>query len=491
MSLTRVQALREFAVGLGKIGLGDFSPGVDAARAQGIKVTRDPYALGDAGTLGQSIPMVLQKIREGRLDPAVRGWTGDVLHAAGDPQGIRAKCDAILNAFRAATIYAPDPAGAEYIQSAAATLCLRPGLCVRARDCDDGSVCVGSCLSSINIPVWVVFQDFGPGKQQHVLLVSQDELGNKFYIDPSTKWPVGNAASAVREEWFDPLDGLAAPEIVGVGWSPVEAGIGSNPSNSERHLVKRADGAWWEYARGGWYRESEVGIGWAPAEWESMKPIVHEVGMGPNCPGGCGKKVAETPRLGEVSLEGVTATLGPRQRNSTVLNATMLNAITLPHRGVDPLVPPNTEYIDTDFSAIKAGARYLFAIRSDLDPSTLVSTLSQDWNVETWTSDLPTYFRVRAIALHDMPPGPASGDVTGGSLQYLTILVEVASGTTVPLVPATSTSSDPTLTVPTPTNPPADVSSVNGPSMLLGAAITGALVGVGWGIHRLQSRKKR
>lgn len=97
------------------------------------------YPDGGEG-IDASINAMLQKLRDGRLDPDVKGWAHDVLKAAGidgrtNYGTVRTKTQALLDALRASTIYSPDPHGAEWIQSASATLCLRPGLCMRGGDC--------------------------------------------------------------------------------------------------------------------------------------------------------------------------------------------------------------------------------------------------------------------------------------------------------------------------------------------------------------------
>ena len=96
------------------------------------------YPEGAAG-IRVSLEAMAEKIREGRLDPTVRAWTADALRAAGidgrGGAGTAAKAAAILDALRAQVIYVQDPAAAEYIPSAAATLCLRKDLCIKAEDC--------------------------------------------------------------------------------------------------------------------------------------------------------------------------------------------------------------------------------------------------------------------------------------------------------------------------------------------------------------------
>jgi hypothetical protein len=112
----------------------NIAPSPNNAKKQGIRVTRKEYPVGVAG-VKLSLEEIARRIREGRADPAVRGWAGDVLIKAGRPQSDTARMGAILSAIRKVTVFVPDPVGTEMNVSAAGTLCLRPNLCVRAADC--------------------------------------------------------------------------------------------------------------------------------------------------------------------------------------------------------------------------------------------------------------------------------------------------------------------------------------------------------------------
>ena len=250
--------------------MSDFSPGIERARAAGYTIAASPYPLGEEG-IALSLETVARKIREGRLDPDVRGWAGDVLLAAGRPKDVRAKMQALLDAFRAQTMYLPDPSKTEYVVGAATTVCLRQGLCVRARDCDDGVVMLGSAALAIGLPpgsVVALKQYFGPDVQQHVLLEVQDEHGDWFTVDPSTNLPVGQKVRAISEERIDPLElvgaqGTAGWEIVTVGGA---AGFGAAPGASRpremhydgRRWHERRYGSEWVFDGGAWSREPAV-----------------------------------------------------------------------------------------------------------------------------------------------------------------------------------------------------------------------------------------
>jgi hypothetical protein len=185
---------------------------------------RKPYPAGVAG-VKLSLEEIARRIREGKADKDVRGWAGDVLIKAGRPVSDRARMQAILSAIREITVFVPDPVGTEMNVSAAGTLCLRPNLCIRAADCDDLTIAIGSALMSIGIPVVVVKQTFGEGDQEHVMLkaYASDE-GAWLRVDGATDHPVGQSHNATSEFEVDPmkpntigLKGVPDAEYVGIG----------------------------------------------------------------------------------------------------------------------------------------------------------------------------------------------------------------------------------------------------------------------------------
>lgn len=189
--------------------------------------TRTGYPQGPAG-IRMSLEAMCRKIREGRVDPGVRGWANQALKDAGidgrSGQSVYSQATAILNALRSQVVYSPDPYGAEYIVGAAATLCLKPNLCLNGGDCDDLSVALASLMLSVGIPTQIVKQNFGPDKQEHVLTAIYD--GNEWqYADPSLNMSVGSAVPAVSEVWVDPMGPVgnmadSAPEIITLGRPP-------------------------------------------------------------------------------------------------------------------------------------------------------------------------------------------------------------------------------------------------------------------------------
>jgi hypothetical protein len=221
--------------------MADFNPALPAT------ARRAPYPDGAPG-IRMSLEAMAQKMREGRVDPGVRSWAIQALKDAGIDgragQTVRAQASAVLDALRAATTYVPDPYGVEYIPSAAATLCLKPNLCINGEDCDGLSVALGSLMMSIGIPTQIVKQTFGGDAQEHVLIAIYDG-SNWLYADPSTRLPLGSAVDAKHEDWIDPMGTVgplteAKPEIITLGKPRHAKGVGSvlgYPTTSDAHQL--------------------------------------------------------------------------------------------------------------------------------------------------------------------------------------------------------------------------------------------------------------
>jgi Transglutaminase-like superfamily len=192
-----------------------------------------------------SIEAMSAKIRAGRLDPGVRGWAIQALKDAGidgrGGQSVASQASAILDAFRNAVGYVPDPYGAEYIAGAAATLCLKPNLCLNGGDCDDLSVALASLMLSVGIPTQIVKQNFGGDKQEHVLIAIYD--GSDWqYADPSLRMALGNAVPAQTEDWVDPMGPVGnlsevQPEIITLGRPPGLGSVLGYPTTSDAHQL--------------------------------------------------------------------------------------------------------------------------------------------------------------------------------------------------------------------------------------------------------------
>jgi hypothetical protein len=170
--------------------------------------TTQPYPAGVAG-VKLSIGEMARLMRAARIGPdsdQLRGLAGRAFIAAGRPQTIREQLQVLLDTVRARTVYMPDPVAAEYVVAPAGTLCVRPGLCVPAGDCDDLTTALGALCLVSGINVRIVKQTFGSGDQEHVLIEAQDENGEWIPADPSSDWPVGRKAMASSEVTIEPMD---------------------------------------------------------------------------------------------------------------------------------------------------------------------------------------------------------------------------------------------------------------------------------------------
>lgn len=206
-----------------------FAPGLSRYAAAGGRVTRSPYAPG-AGGHKQSLDMIATKMAEGRLDPVIMQWARQALRAAHmdgrDRPSVQEQAQVLLEAFRQVVIYVPDASSAEVVASARTTLCLGPGLCMNAGDCDDSVVALGAIMLSVGLIVAIVKEDYPSlDAQSHVLLAVRDERGQWLYCDPSTRYPVSAQSMSPLDTvrtWVNPLEGVPV-EIVSLGRHPFGA----------------------------------------------------------------------------------------------------------------------------------------------------------------------------------------------------------------------------------------------------------------------------
>jgi hypothetical protein len=191
-----------------------------------LPVVRENYPDGEQG-IQLSLKAIAAKIREGYSTAAMKSFAGNVLRQMGWPKqsgdGVRARCEALLEYVRNNVTYAPDAPQTEQIQSAAISLCVDGApICVPIADCDDLVTALATLVMAAGMyPVNIIRQFFGTDLQQHVLIEVQDENGRWIPLDPSTKYPAGKKASALRETRIDPLEGVDGAQFVGIGGLPV------------------------------------------------------------------------------------------------------------------------------------------------------------------------------------------------------------------------------------------------------------------------------
>ena len=189
--------------------MSDFSPGLQRAIDAGVKASRAPYAGGSEG-IRVSVETVALKAVEARYDPDVKGWAVDRLKELGMDGRDRVPPSVVIPAMfevlKGVTIYVADAYGSEVIQSAATTLCLRPGLCIRGGDCDDLTVLVAGVFLALGYRVWLVKQRFRGAPQEHILVAIEDEDGRKIRCDPSSRMSAGHSVPADEEVFYDPME---------------------------------------------------------------------------------------------------------------------------------------------------------------------------------------------------------------------------------------------------------------------------------------------
>jgi len=248
--------------------MSDFTPSpAAAASALGIPIVTRKHPGGERGAK-ISLHEVARRIREGRLDPRVRGWASQQIDKAGRPKRLVDRAQAILDGLRKKAAYLPDPIGAEMIVAPHVTLCLDDTLCMIGADCDDLCVAFGSAAMSVGIPTHVVGQAFdGTRTPTHVICAVQNDWGDWLRVDPShDRLPVGQAIHATWEITLDPLDdedcglaGKSAELVAGAGAAQGAAGdyvgVGSIPNGGTLQRTWTKTPLGWRHA------DRAVGIG--------------------------------------------------------------------------------------------------------------------------------------------------------------------------------------------------------------------------------------
>lgn len=191
----------------------------------GARVEHRPHPGGKKGAM-MALDEVARRAWAARGKPRVRAWATKQLDACGRPSGRRAQMQCLLDAYRKAVPYVPDPLQVEAMYGPEQTLCLDPdGICVIGGDCDDTAITLAAVFMSVGIPVWIVGASYRDTKTpSHVYIAGEDESGARLRVDGTTDYRVGQAAAFAREWWIDPAQGVtglegipADGEFVGVG----------------------------------------------------------------------------------------------------------------------------------------------------------------------------------------------------------------------------------------------------------------------------------
>jgi hypothetical protein len=439
--------------------------GAQSASASGWTVSVKPYSGGEAG-IRQSLQEVTRLMRLAKDDPRIKRWAVETLAARGidgrNRPSIRQQAQALLDAFRAQTIYVPDSAGAEHVQAAHITLCLGDQ-CIPGEDCESLCLALGGAMLSIGLPAYAVRVDYGSDYQQHLVLGLTDETGNKFYVDPSTNKPIlDSIPGAVDLDWVDPLDqagtlGAVGAEIVTLG--AVASMLTRRVSRETPRKLFLSVGVWHEYRHGKWWTHSA-------GRWSAG------LGSQPFARGG----------RWWVSVDGTEAELTEAQAGSMGL-------------GAAPSVTTQTPYQQVTDNQVHTGLRYRLGMQLTFnqDPSIAIDTqallnlFSDTWFIESFDAQAPatatasgsreqTYV-LQGIAkadqtLADTNTSVGAVDLTRVSvgIKYLAVGVQSATST-----PAT------TAIVPISPSTPADSNNVSFIAASLAAAVAG---GIGYSLWK-------
>lgn len=461
-----------------RVGVGAF--GVSEAASAGWTITRRPYGKGEAG-IRQSLEEVCRLMREARLDPDVKGWAVRELTAKGldgrAHPSIRQQAAALLDAFRAQTIYVPDAAGAEHVQAAHVTLCLRDR-CIPGEDCESLVIALGGAMLAIGLPTYGVKVSYGSSHQEHILIGLLDDNENAFYADPSTKYPLmEKIPGAVEEIWVDPLEQIGP---VGTGAEIVTLGA---PRTDGRELYLQK-GIWFEYLYGRWWVLSQGRWAAGPKEKDAYgmpKPGASDTGAA------CGSCAAPAEGMGKNKYPETFYRSGTwwTSNGQTEVQISDAQARTM---GLGAqTVTTTTPYQPVTNGVVHAGLRYRIGMQitfgsdpTSMEQSDISDQFSADWFVESFDDASPANFVpglnvweqsfiMQAIAKHDMTL------VGSATVSYLVVGVQASSAN--PLSPGAVV----------PATPVAPSGSMN-VSLLAAGAVAAVAGGVGYSLLR---RKKR
>jgi hypothetical protein len=335
--------------------------GAQSASANGWTVSVRPYSGGDAG-IRQSLQEVTRLMRLAKDDPRIKRWAVETLSARGidgrNRPSIRQQAQALLDAFRAQTIYVPDSAGAEHVQAAQITLCLGDQ-CIPGEDCESLCLALGGAMLSIGLPAYAVKVDYGSGHQQHLVLGLIDDAGDRFYVDPSTNKPIlDSMTGAVDLEWVDPLDQAGTLGTVGAEIVTLGAVAQMLDRRREKRALFQVNGTWHEHRYGRWWTHSQ-------GRWSARS-----TGVG-----------APFSRNGKwwIAADGSEVELNDAQAQAFGLGAPTT------------VVTSQTQFQTVTDNSVHTGLRYRILLQvlfsqdpSTVDQITLTSQFSSNWFIESF-----------------------------------------------------------------------------------------------------------
>ncbi|MGH8749679.1 MAG: hypothetical protein ACREU5_11305 [Burkholderiales bacterium] len=170
---------------------------------------------------------VASRIGRDMRDPAIIKWSRRTI-AEANLAGPRGKPDptaivqALFAAMKPIVAFVKDPLGTELMVASRHLLCLDE-FCVRAGDCDDQLIVLGSCAMSVGIPVRLRVRRYPKQEQAHITLLydSSPKLGGPWLcIDPSLDSGKCSSASYAEEFTIDVNPGNGELMFIGIGDPP-------------------------------------------------------------------------------------------------------------------------------------------------------------------------------------------------------------------------------------------------------------------------------
>lgn len=201
-------------------------------------LVRRPHPGGMPG-VRESAQAVADQIGLDMNDPDVIQWSRQTVAAANIP-GVRgapnpsAIVDVLRRAIKQIVAFVKDPLGTELVIATRHLLCLS-GYCVRAGDCDDQLVALGSCTMSLGIPIRLRVRRYRGQAQCHITMEydSNPRLGGPWIcVDPSTDSGQCSPTAFVEEFTVDVNPNGGQLTFIGLGQVPgdeLDAGLLGDP----------------------------------------------------------------------------------------------------------------------------------------------------------------------------------------------------------------------------------------------------------------------
>lgn len=216
-------------------------------------LVRRPHPGGMPG-VRESAQAVADQIGLDMNDPDVIQWSRATVAAANltGPRGMpnpTAIVDVLRRAIKQIVAFVKDPLGTELVIATRHLLCLS-GYCVRAGDCDDQLVALGSCTMSLGIPIRLRVRQYRGQAQCHITMEfdSNPRLGGPWIcVDPSTDSGQCSPTAFVQEFTIDVNPNGGQLTFIGLGQVPgddLDVGLLGDPPAGATMMPDDQAAAW-------------------------------------------------------------------------------------------------------------------------------------------------------------------------------------------------------------------------------------------------------